>query len=293
MQLTAIPTKKMSGNLLAALALSLLPAAQAHAGTTVYEPASSWQVDNESQICRLTREYRSGKQQITIRIEQFQLGAGAQITLIGKQIERVENRESFQVRLGSRAQPFSAPVADISLPDGRVGTLLRSVQFVRPSPVSSHTWPSASDLAAIDQTTVTAAVMDTVVLQTKSLAKAMEEMQKCHRRMIAGWGFDPVAQQALKAHAKPLSDPHRWLTSADYPYRPLFRQKSSIVAFRLNVDAAGKPTACFVPRSYTPNEFVETTCRVLLQRAAFAPARDAAAKPVASYYVNAVSWLTF
>jgi len=283
----------MSVSSLAAFALSLLLTTQAHAGTTVYEPASSWQVDNEPHICRLTREYRSGAQQITIRLEQFQLGARAQIMLIGKQIERAENRESFQVRLGSKGPVFSAPVADITLPDGRVGTLLSSVQFVRPTPDSPHTWPSATDFAAIDQMSVSAPVMGTVVLQTKTLAKAMNEMQNCHLRMIAGWGFDPAVQQSLKSHAKPLSDPHRWLTSADYPNSPLFRHKSSIVAFRLNVDATGKPTDCYVPRSYTPRDFVETTCKLLMQRAAFAPARDAAGKPVASYYVNSVSWLTF
>lgn len=290
----AFPSPRIkAGSWIAALAPCLMFAASAQAGTTVYEPASSWQVDNEPQLCRLSRDYKSGDARITIRMEQFRPGAGVQIMLIGKPIEKAENRVSFKVRLGSAGVPFSAPVADITLPDGREGTMLRSVQFVRPDRNSIYTWPSAAVFEAIDQMAFSAPQMGTVVLQTKTLAKAMEVMRDCHRQMITGWGFDPAVQESLTRHATPQSDPRRWLTAADFPTRQKKRRKSSIVTFRLNIDTAGKPAACFVQRAYTPEEYAATTCNLLMQRAAFQPALDQAGKPVASYYVNAVGWLTF
>lgn len=279
--------------LLSAFVPCLMAAASAQAGTTIYEPASNWQVDNEPQLCRLSRDYQSGDARITIRMEQFQPGAGVQIMLLGKPIERAENRVSFEVRLGSAGVPFSAPVADITFRDGREGTLLRSVQFVRPDRTSAHTWPSAAVFEAIDQMAFSAPQMGTVVLQTKSLAKAMEQMRLCHQRMIASWGFDPAVQEKLTRHVVPQTDPRRWLTAADFPTRQKKRRKSSIIAFRLDIDTAGKPTACFVQRAYTPEDYAATTCKLLMERAAFQPALDQAGKPVASYYVNAVGWLTF
>lgn len=278
---------------LAAFAPCLMFAASAQAGTTLYEPASNWQVDNLPQMCRLSRDYQSGDARITIRMEQFQPGAGVQIMLLGKPIERAENRESFRVQLGSNGKAFDTPVADITLPDGRVGTLLSSVQFVRPSPNSRRTWPSVADFNAVDRIAITAPVMGTVVLQTKSLGKAMEQMRTCHQRLVTSWGFDPAVQESLTRHAVPQSDPRRWLTAADFPTRQWKRRKSSIVTFRLDIDTAGRPTACFVPRVYTPEDYAATTCKLLMQRAAFQPARDQAGKPAASYYVNTVSWLTF
>lgn len=277
----------------ALFAATLTFGAAAKAATVNYEPASQWQVDNEPQICRLSRDYRSGDDRVTIRIEQFQPGAGMQLMLIGKPIERAENRSAFGVRLGSNTASFRAEIADITLPDGRIGTLFRGVQFVKPNPASSHTWPGAAQFARIDEMAFSAPWMGTIVLQTKTLPRAMEEMRKCHRQMIAGWGFDPAVQESLSRHAEPVDNPARWLSFKDYPQSGLKRRRSSIVVFRLNVDEAGQPTACFVPRSYTPQDFVVTTCKVLMSRARFKPALDASGKPVASYFVNSVAWLTF
>lgn len=279
--------------LLSAFMPCLTFAASAQAGTTVYEPASNWQVDNEPQLCRLSRDYQSGEARVTIRMEQFQPGAGVQIMLIGKPIEKAENRVSFQVRLGSAGVPFSAPVADITFRNGQEGTLLRSVQFVKPDRTSTHTWPSTAVFEAIDQIAFSAPQMGTVVLQTKSLAKAMEQMRLCHQRMVASWGFNPAVQENLSRHATPQSDPRLWLTKADFPVRQKRRGRSSIVTFRLDIDTAGKPTACYVQRAYTPEDYAATTCGLLMQRATFSPALDQAGKPVASYYVNGVGWLTF
>lgn len=276
-----------------ALSATIVASTPAFAAEKRFEPASQWQVDNLPQVCRLSRDYRSGDERLTIRIEQFQAGAGMHLMLIGKPVERAENRHSFDVRLGSGTRAFDTRVADITLPDGRVGTLIHGAQLVPPGPTTRFIWSSPAQFAAIDEMAFTAPVMGTLVLQTKTLGRAMEEMARCHRQMVAGWGFDPSVQATLSRHAEPVGNAAQWLRAKDYPVRQRNRRRSSIVAFRLNVDAAGKPTACVVPRAYTPEEFVATTCTLLMQRASFTPALDAAGKPVASYYVNSVSWLTF
>lgn len=276
----------------AALAALCLSAAQpALAGERRFEPASQWQVDNEPQICRLSREYKDGADTIGIRMEQFRPGAAVQVLLTGKPFKRAESRSDYGVRLGSGARPFNAWVAKVTLPDGNEGTLLRSIQFVAPSASSTTTWPSPAALQAIDEIAVDAPVMGTVVLQTKTLARAMEEMRKCNDQMVRGWGFDPDKEARQSRRVEPIEAPNTWLRPTDYPFQRARRGQSSVIAFRLNVDAQGTPTECFIPRAYTPQSFSEVTCGLLLKRARFRPALDENGQPVASYFSSSVSWL--
>lgn len=69
--------------------------------------------------------------------------------------------------------------------------------------------------------------------------------------------------------------------------------KSSLIRFRLMVDATGKPSSCHVQEATLTAAYMELTCRVLMQRARFVPALDAKGQPVVSYYTNAVNWLSW
>lgn len=223
-------------------------------------------------------------------MEQFQPNAQVQIMLIGKRIESASDYGSFRVRLGSGQHQFDTWAIDITLPDRRVGTLLPRMQFAQPGATANLSWPDQAQFQSINEMAFTASVMGTVVLQTQSLARAMDEMRKCHDRMIAGWGFDPLVQARLSRPLVPLGNPGKWVQPKDYPSRGLRLRRSSLVAFRLNVDSGGRPTACFVARSYNHDDFANLTCSLLMKRASFEPALDAEGKPTPSYFVSSVSW---
>jgi hypothetical protein len=71
----------------------------------------------------------------------------------------------------------------------------------------------------------------------------------------------------------------------------LAKGKSGITPFRLMVDATGEPTACIIQ---VPGNapFDKMTCDVLMRRAHFDPALDANGRPVPSYYLNSIRWMT-
>ena len=56
-------------------------------------------------------------------------------------------------------------------------------------------------------------------------------------------------------------------------------------------DETGKPLGCRVLFRTNPDEFADRSCKALLQRAKFNPARDAQGKPVKSFYINTIRWM--
>ena len=64
-----------------------------------------------------------------------------------------------------------------------------------------------------------------------------------------------------------------------------------IVRFRLDVDPTGAPAGCRVLYRTNPDDFADLSCRLLMKRARFNPALDAAGKPVKSYYINNIRWV--
>lgn len=278
---------------LAALVLGSSPALAAPARQ--FEPASQWQVDNEPQICRLSRSYQSGDDKVEIRLEQFRPGMAVQATLIGDAFLKVPNDVlfKFKVRLGKMGQPFDATPMNLTMPDGRRALLLRQIYLSKGVPANKEAWPAAADLAQIDELGFTAPLMGEVVLQTKTLARAMEEMRRCHDRMLAAWGYDPAVQSSLSRQPIPLGSPGQWIRPKDFPREQLRRRVDSLINVRLDIDASGAVKACHVPRAYTPRDFSQITCARMIENGRFAPALDSAGKPVASYYVSSVTWVAF
>jgi TonB family protein len=88
----------------------------------------------------------------------------------------------------------------------------------------------------------------------------------------------------------PVTNPGGWFSNDDYPPEALRARLSGPVAFRIDVDAAGAPTGCTVTTSSNAQLLDDATCALMLQRARFNPAVDAAGKPVASSWSNRIRW---
>ena len=109
--------------------------------------------------------------------------------------------------------------------------------------------------------------------------------------LVRTWGLDPTVQASLSRRATPLRSPGEWLRSADYPGPMMFKGNQALVQFRLEVDELGAVTNCHIQGHTKPEGFADLTCKLIIKRAKFQPALDAAGKPAKSYYVNRVHWL--
>lgn len=82
-----------------------------------------------------------------------------------------------------------------------------------------------------------------------------------------------------------------WFQDADYPPSALARREQGPVTYRLQVDAEGCVTACELVESSGIPALDAVTCPVLMRRAHFTAARDAAGKSVASSFVGTQWWV--
>jgi TonB family protein len=69
----------------------------------------------------------------------------------------------------------------------------------------------------------------------------------------------------------PMSSPDGWIAASDYPLEALQNGEEGTVSVSLAVDASGQTVGCEVSSSSKSTALDQATCKVLLERARFAP----------------------
>jgi protein TonB len=103
---------------------------------------------------------------------------------------------------------------------------------------------------------------------------------------------DPYGAARLAAPRsvpRPLN-PGAMITNADYPAEALRANQQGTVTFRLTVDPQGRATDCVILASSGSNILDSATCRLLVRRSRFDPARSEDGKPIASTFTSRMSW---
>lgn len=88
----------------------------------------------------------------------------------------------------------------------------------------------------------------------------------------------------------PANGPAGWVTNDDYPRVAITREYEGTVAYQVEVNAAGRVTACSVASSSGHEVLDQAACRRIQQRARFRPATDRSGTEVAGTYRGSVSW---
>jgi TonB family protein len=101
----------------------------------------------------------------------------------------------------------------------------------------------------------------------------------------------PVAPAAAPRTPTPIGSPGDWLNPNDYPAAALRHEMAGISAFRLAVDAQGRPGACEITASSGFDVLDQAACERLVRNARFTPAHDAAGRAVAGIYSSRVRWV--
>ena len=83
--------------------------------------------------------------------------------------------------------------------------------------------------------------------------------------------------------------PARWLTNDDYPMAALQRGDEGVVKFAIDVDRQGRVAGCRILQS-AGTVLDQATCRGLVTRLRFRPARDANGKAIAGVWQREMHW---
>jgi TonB family protein len=100
-----------------------------------------------------------------------------------------------------------------------------------------------------------------------------------------------IAAQALAIQAAPPRpiNPRSWVQAEDYPLEAAKYGLAGKVKIRLTVEPKGRVTGCEILQSAGP-ALDTATCRLLVERGRFEPARDASGQALASTYESQINW---
>lgn len=294
------------------LSIFVLPAAFALAGTVAakeplrLKPSSKWNVHYAEDSCRMGRSFGEGDQKVVLVIDRYQPGDALRLSFIGKPAYTYMNEGDVRLRFGpaeaEQEVQFYPGRLDNKTPTliirGAVRLAPRSPEEIAAYEASikakrfDFEWPDITpeQEAAVTFIEVKRAVRQPFILETGSLGAPLAALEKCTDELLDHWDIDVAKHAALSRKLKPGSNPGDWVTSRDYPTEMWMMGKRAIVQFRLNVDAAGKPTACHIQQSTRPKAFDDAVCKAIMRNAKFEPALDAGGNPIASYWLNSVTF---
>ncbi|MDE8651628.1 energy transducer TonB [Novosphingobium album (ex Liu et al. 2023)] len=265
----------------------------AFAGETVLAPATKWQVDWNDTSCTLSRAFGPQDDPLIIRFERFAPGNSFQFLLMGQVFRHTDHESRFSIAFGA-GKPH---IYDGKVLTGTVGETMPTI-FIpvsrlvdRKDKNDEHNFSITPAMEAAVRSITLRLAGKSLRLDTGPMNKPFAALRKCTDNLVQTWGLDPQAQATGMRGPKPMTDPDTWLRSGDYPTAESVYGKQAIVNFRLMIDAQGKPTDCRIPRSYGGPRFDRQTCALLMDRARFEPALDARGQPMASYYINTVTWI--
>lgn len=90
--------------------------------------------------------------------------------------------------------------------------------------------------------------------------------------------------------ATPQGSPGQWVTAEDYPATALRAGHEGVTSFILTIDPQGVVADCQISGTSGDTALDDMTCKLLRQRARFAPARDKRGKSVTSAWRSRIRW---
>lgn len=287
--LLAVSLVSVTGN----LAFASSPAV-----STQLNPSGPWEVHYESDSCKLRRDFKGAGDQVGIEFARFEPGDQFQFVIIGKPLEPLMLSQSYVVQFGNQpAQQVLYPT--LVKGENGIPAAFSDLPGIKPIPMRDwillrrHKMPPPQVVMPDEEESVGSILVANpayhFVLRTGPLGSAMAALRDCMDKVVTSWGVDP---KRLKTNAQPKGSPSDWLFPKDYPRDALHEHKSGLLQFRLSIDPNGAVTNCNILRAINESAFVQTTCRLLRERAHFKPARDVSGIAVPGYFVSSVRFVT-
>jgi hypothetical protein len=258
------------------------------------ERAGKWNVRFNDESCITQAEFGEGEQKIGLQLIFFGLGSDFELRVFGEEFRS----RMPQGRITSDFGPIEDPVATMAT-FGSVGgwpmAIIRHRRLDDFQPTEESTMgrpPITPDQErAITWLDVRVRGGKTWRLKTGPMDKIMQLIRTCQVEMSRSWGYEPDKLAAMSRKATPLDDRAGWLRPSDYPLGMASRGANGLVHFRLDVSETGAVTGCHLQEPMNPPSLNELTCRLLKERARFAPALDQDGKPARSIFVSQVRWI--
>lgn len=92
------------------------------------------------------------------------------------------------------------------------------------------------------------------------------------------------------ARARPIGSPSAWISTDDYPRRPLVDEIEGVAGYRLIIGSNGRVSSCEVTSTSGNAQLDAATCKLLTRRARFEAASDETGAKIVGSYTGSVRW---
>lgn len=285
---------RVLGFIMAASAILGMSSA-AQAGT--FKPAGQWAADYGDDYCLLGRVFTDGKEEITLAFERTQPGQFFRLVVIGDALKTFRTTTSLGYTLLPAGSERQGQIVRGKSQDGKqyMDLGLATVEsFAMPAPGSPPVFKpyrTAEERAAAKAVTAVEfnkGLTESVRIETGSLDAPIGALQKCTSDLVKQWGIDPAAHETLTRNAFPAGPASAWVPTGTFPFSEFSKLSGGRNAFRVLVDATGKPTKCEVFRPSVAGTANQTACDGIMKNGKFTPALDAQGQPIASYWITEV-----
>lgn len=89
---------------------------------------------------------------------------------------------------------------------------------------------------------------------------------------------------------QPVAPLHSYIASDDYPIDAIRKDEQGTVEFLLTIGVDGAPTDCVVTSSSGSSSLDSASCRIMMERARFQPAKNVAGKVTVGTYASKITW---
>ena len=284
---------------LSALGLIAQSAQGADKTPTSLPRITKWEMKYDEDGCSLLAEFAAGDDAVMMAITRTTPGDWFEMRLYGKMLGSAEVGVPVEVAFGDgvpikRGAMAATSGGEKKIPAAIIPSL--RVDGWEPTPKMDTSSPvplvAADQEAKIKSITFKPARRGRYRMETGSMGAPFAAMRTCTDDLVRHWGYDPAVEATLSRPTTPTTSPATWLGSKDFPSAALAQGMNGYVKFRLDVDPAGNVAGCRILYRTNPDEFADASCRLLAKRAKFQSALDATGKPVKSYFVSAVRWLS-
>lgn len=245
---------------------------------TAAVPSSKWTVEYADEMCTLARSYGPEAERLILGFSPTPMGEDMRVVVL-TQGGRRARAGTARIGFGNAGPPVEGFYVAGPVGDGAMQIVAIDVPADALKPIETAkvlTVQAGSDLNRS--------------FALSGVGAAMRALGKCVTDLLKSWGMDEGTLAAIVERPTALARPRNYLSHKDYPKEALDRNEQGTVGMRYMVGVDGVPRDCAIVESSGSVSLDETSCRILMSRARFRPARDAAGKPLPSLSFTRIIW---
>jgi hypothetical protein len=271
--------------------------AQAQDAPAVFRPAGGWTADYGEDYCRLIRTFSDGTDEVSLALERTQPGSPMRLILVGDGIRTFRGADQIGFAFTPGGTTGESRYVRSETTEGKQylnfdPVTLAPIAFTPGAPPAPYSRGAELEAArAVTGLALDKGLTSPVRFETGSLRAPVAALQACADDLLKVWGLDPDKHKTLTAAAILNPDPNGVLPQGTIPFGEFGKFGGGANQVRVLIGADGKPTSCTI---YTPTlseTLNQRICNLVMSKATFQPAKDAAGQAIASYWMGSPMFL--